>query len=107
MSSLNDAFKILLKTHSRKATLSRGAVSIPVEISPTDYFSKLAIKSGIKLEGHEFIIPAYFLDNTGITGGVKRADRIVDPQLGTMTVVEVIVAWGTSATVLGYRVRTG
>lgn len=105
---LADAFNNLLKIHSRKVTLKRiGSPTVTatnVPVSPTNYSRQLAGPSEIEIEGREFIITKKNL----VTANwhLKRGDRIVDTELGELTIAAIDEMYDLGTAVIGYRVRT-
>ena len=104
---LRQAFNALTRLHSKAATLKRlGSpdVSTAVRITPANFFRFIEGPSQTVIHGREYIIP---LDSivTPLAGGIKRGDRLVDPDIGVMTIDEVIDVYDLGAIPMGYRVR--
>ncbi len=103
------AFNSLTYFHSRAATLKRLATPSNLEsairITPSNYFRNQEGPSQVIIEGREFIIPLDTI-TPKLSPVIKRGDRIVDSQLGTMTIDEILEVYDVGAILMGYRVRT-
>lgn len=101
------AFNTLTKIHSRDATLKRlGSPDLTTtcRITPSNYFRNLEGPSATTIHGREFIIP---LDSIAskFTPVLKRGDKIVDTQFGSLAIDEIIEIYDLGGEVMGYRCR--
>lgn len=104
MSSVVDAFNILLGLHKRNVTLRRDDSTLAVQVSPSNYARNLAGPSEMAIEGREFVISRTQL--SGVFVPLKRGDRIIDADLGTMSIDEIIEMYDFGGAIIGYRLRT-
>lgn len=79
-------------------------ISISVEATPSNYSRNLAGPSEIAIEGREFVISKNFL--VAPITIIKRGDRLVDPELGIMTISESNELYDLGGSIIGFRVRT-
>lgn len=107
---LKAAFNFMLNLHWLPATITRpGAVPVTstIRITPSNYFRNLEVMGKVTSEGKEFVISKEIMDSTAF-GIIKKGDRIVNTQLGTMVVSESPKEmFGLGGEILGYRVRVG
>lgn len=104
MSGIGDAFNLLLAVHKRAVTLKRDAATLAVFVSPSNYSRNLAGPSDMAIEGREFIISRAQL--TGVFTTIKRGDRIVDAELGNMSIDEIREMYDFGGAIIGYRLTT-
>lgn len=105
--ALKDAFNMLLKRHSRTGQISRpGGTALPIWYTPTNYSRSLQGPSETVFEGREFVITKKALEESAFTGPLKRGDRLIDTELGTLTMREIEEMFDYGGSVVGYRVRT-
>lgn len=107
MSSLRDAFNALLSLQKRTMELRRLGTPDSVQTitaTPTNYSRYLSGPSETVMEGREFIIPRDVLKAPFTK--VKRNDRLVDVDLGAMTIREVTEIYDLGGAIMGYTVRT-
>lgn len=106
-SSFGQAFFKMIMIHGRVVTLERkGVQSVTIKAAPSNYYRNGAAPDEIVVEGREFVISSEELKKTGWTGVIKRGDRIIDAELGTLMVVEPREMFGFGGQILGYRIRT-
>lgn len=106
--SLKAGFNMALKIGPRRlVTLSRPDVySAQVYLSPSNYSRKLEGPSDTVFKGREFILSKEEMTLKSVPS-IKRGDRIVDADMGTLIVDEVREMFDVGgAEILGYRVRT-
>ena len=102
--SVRDAFDALLGLHKRAMTLTRGSDTIDIFASPSNYSRNLAGPSETVIEGREFVI-----SKTQIQApftGLRRGDRLTDPELGVMSISEIVEMYSLGGEIVGWRVRT-
>lgn len=106
--SFGQAFHQLLSIHSRTITLERkGHQTVTIKATPSNYYRNGAGPDEVVVEGREFVISAEALTKAGWTqGALKRGDRIIDADLGTLMIVEPREMFGFGGSIIGYRVRT-
>jgi hypothetical protein len=102
--SLENAFNLILKLHSREVTLERpGRSTIQIRMTPSNYFRNLSGIEEMVIEGREFVVSKRAL---GDFGHPKRGDRIIDPELGLSVVSEAREIFSLGGNIIGYRLRT-
>lgn len=113
MSNVNDAFKQLLRVHSRAMVLTRGEldlsnneIAVTIRVSPSNYSRNLAGPAETSIPGHEFVIGKEELAKITPAWVLKRGDTLRDGDLGELTITEIVVMYGLGGSILGYRVRT-
>jgi hypothetical protein len=101
-----EAFDNLINLHHRKMTLVRlnPSATMPIKVAPSNYSRNLAGPEAIQFEGREFIIPRSQLKAPFIP--LRRGDRLVDTEMGTMSITEINEQFDLGGAILGYRVRT-
>lgn len=102
---LRDAFELLLSIKKRNVMIGRpGITPVAVYVSPTDYTRTLAGPSDTKFTGREFIIPKeqFIL----LTDVLRRGDKVVDVNLGTLTVTDFDELYDETGNIIGIRFRT-
>jgi len=104
---IREAFNTLTKIHCRDVTLKRlGSPdqTTTCRITPSNYFRNLEGPSHTTIRGREFVIP---LDSiaTKFSPVLKRGDKLVDTQLGSLAIDEIIEMYDLGGEILGYRVR--
>jgi hypothetical protein len=106
--SMKAAFNMLLNLHSRPMTINRRgtALTANIKVAPSNYFRSLETAGKISFEGREFVISKDNLDLNSYPEP-KRGDALVDSQMGTMPIIEVITMYVIGAEIVGYRVRVG
>lgn len=102
-----EAFNWILSKHNRTVTISRvnPAANFSIKVSPTNYSRNLEGPENIVFDGREFIITKAELDRVS-WGVIRRGDRLIDPEFGTMTIKETNEMYGLGGQVVGVRVRT-
>jgi len=104
---VREAFNTLTKIHSRSVTLKRlGSpdLSTTCRITPSNYFRNLEGPSHTTIKGREFVIS---IDSIAVpfTPVIKRGDKLIDTQLGSMAIDEIIEMYDFGGAIMGYRVR--
>lgn len=105
--SIKAAFNLLLKMHSRPATIQRlNPVIAPasIRISPSNFFRHLEAVGSIISQGREFIIAKDALDKVSFPLP-KRSDKLIDVDLGIMNITEVREMYDLGGSIIGYRIR--
>lgn len=102
--SIRDAFDALLAMHRRAMILSRGDDSIEIFASPSNYTRNLQGPSETVIEGREFVISKTQIQDPFV--GLRRGDRLTDPELGVMAISEIIEMYSMGGEIVGWRVRT-
>lgn len=110
---LVDAFNAILRMHSRPATLRRlklktdnpPSISTSCRITPSNYFRKVEGISHTVIEGREFIISKASIESPFDAPIIKRGDRIEDPDLGHMAIIEVNEMYDFGGALMGFRCR--
>ena len=107
---LKEAFDYLLSKHERAGKLDRPnsgpampAQNVDIKYSPTRQSRNLEGPSDSVFKGLEFIVTSTNLAASGFSGPIRRGDRLIDSELGTMTVKEVNYHYGLGAEIIGYR----
>lgn len=103
--SIKDAFNALLSLHSRDGVLKRiGVGQSEISFSPSNYSRKLQGPAETIIEGREYVIPKDSIKNP-MSPLIERGDRIVDAELGELTIDEVKEMYDYGAKIIGFRVR--
>lgn len=103
---LKAAFNAMIAWHGRNGTLKRlGVGTSSVRFSPSNYGRKLQGPSELIVEGREYVITKDSL-TPPMTPLIRRGDRIVDVELGELTIDEVKELYDGGGAIMGYRVRT-
>lgn len=108
-----DAFNQLLNLQGRSVALVRlsgpGGVKLTVNIkvAPSNYSRILAGPGSSSIEGFEFLLSADALRNVQFPTPLKKTDKIIDADLGSLSIEEVIPLYDLGGGIIGYRVRTG
>ena len=97
----------MLSIHGRTVTLMRPGTVLTgeVRISPSNYFRHLEAIEKIVSQGREFVLSKEHLDKLNF-GRPKRGDKLIDPDLGTMTITEPREMYDLGGAIIGYRLRT-
>jgi hypothetical protein len=106
---LKEAFNLMLSKQSREMTIKRtgnSPLTATIRAAPSNYSRNLDAPSDMAIRGKEFVISKEVLDIAGFPAP-KRADRLIDSDLGTLAIVEVVEMYDIGASIIGYRVRTG
>lgn len=105
--SLKAAFNLALKIGPRRnVTLSRpGGYSADVTVSPSNYSRKLEGPSDTVFKGREFILSKEEMLAKSVPT-LRRGDRMVDAEMGTMVIEEIIEMFDIGGDIMGYRLRT-
>ena len=108
---LRQVFNTLTRLHSRVAVLKRFApintdpdLTTNIRITPSNYFRFLEGPSHTVVKGREFIIPKDSME-TPLTPLIKRGDKIVDTEYGSMAIDEIMEMVDLGGSVMGWRVR--
>lgn len=104
---LKDAFNAVCKLHSRPASIKRiGSPDLTTtcRIVPSNYSRNLEGPSHTVIHGREFIIPLDSIHNK-FSPVLKRADRLIDSQLGQLTIDEIQEMYDFGGSIMAYRVR--
>lgn len=103
-----EAFNWILSKHYRTVTMDRisPAFSAVIKVSPTNYSRNLEGPENIVFEGREFIITKSELDRISFPFPIKRGDRLLDAEIGKMTIKEINEMYALGGQIVGYRVRT-
>lgn len=105
--SLNAAFNMLLKLRGRTVTLKRlgaSSFSFTVTVAPSNYTRFLEGPSDVTMPGREFVISYKELTALNVPK-LRRGDRIVDTEMGEMTISEIREMFGLGSEIIGYRLR--
>lgn len=106
---LESAFNLLLNLKKFPATIERPTQALgpfPINISPGNYFRHLQGPEETVISGHEFVLSAEELRGSTLPMPPKIGDIIEAPELGLMSVSEVIPLYALGGNILGYRIRT-
>lgn len=109
MSLLKFAFNGLLGMHYRSMTLKRlgsPGFSITIKATPSNYFRNLETAGDVTAEGREFIISKTQIDGTAVDK-IKKGDRLVDVDMGEMTIIEAREMFDVGGEIIGFRCRIG
>lgn len=104
---LDKAFNAMTKLHGRTVTLKRLGTTDQItemRITPSNFIRNLEGPSNVIIEGREFVISLASIVSP-FSPVLKRADRIVDPELGTLTIDEIREIYNLGGAIMGYRVR--
>lgn len=104
---LKDAFNAVCKMHSREVTLKRIGtpdLTTSCRVTPSNYSRNLEGPSHTVIHGREFIIPIDSIQSK-FSPVIKRADRIIDAELGQLTIDEVQEMYDFGGSIMAYRVR--
>jgi hypothetical protein len=103
--SLNTAFQTILSIQSRAITISRPgtALTLAIKAAPSNYFRNLEGPSDMVVEGREFVVAKNQFNST--YPAPKRGDRLVDGDLGNMSITEVREMFDLGGGIIGYRMR--
>ena len=106
--SMTAAFNMLLMMHSRPMTITRrGTVTTgTVRVAPSNYHRNLEVSGSVTEEGREFVVSKEALDAISFPKP-KKGDALVDPDMGTMIIVEAFEMFSIGAEIVGYRLRVG
>lgn len=107
--SVRFALNMMLGLHSRAVTIERPktAQTFSVKAAPSNYSRNLEGPEETVMKGREFVISKTALDEVAFPCPVKRGDRIVDPEIGNNSIVEVREMFDLGGAVIAYRIRTG
>ena len=105
--SLESAFGLLLSVNGRVMTLKRlePEQSVQVQMSPSNYSRILEGPSETVIPGKEFVVSKSALDSVSFPKP-RRGDRIIDTDMGTLTISEVREMFDVGGNIMGYRIRT-
>jgi len=107
--SLQGAFDATLRMKQRPMTITRTGVDgfedLEIMVSPANYFRNGAAVEDTVVAGREFVVSTTSLTLAGIEV-LRRGDRITDPLLGLIIIVEVEPMFGLGSTILGWRIRS-
>lgn len=107
--SIKNALEFMVNLHNRVVTFKRLGtpdITFQVKASPSNYFRNLAGPSDVVMEGREFVIPKSEFIKNAFTSPIKRGDRLVDTELGTMIIAESREMYDIGGDIIGFRVRT-
>jgi len=106
--SLRSAFNYLLNLHCREVVIKRPgtAYASNIKISPSNFYRHLMGPEETVIDGREYIVTKDNLDVAPFPIP-KRGDRIEDPELGILSIVEVREMFDFGGKLLGFRIRTG
>lgn len=104
--SIRSAFDMVLSLQSRSMNIERLGGSGPVAIlaAPSNYFRNLNGLEDTVFDGREFVISKSSLDAVSF-GVPKRNDRLIDTDLGEMTIVESREMYDIGGGIIGFRVK--
>ena len=107
MIAVKGALNLLLGLQGRTGTILRPGTALTGEVkyAPSNYSRNLETVSSTVVMGHEFVIGKDSLDAISFPAP-KRGDRLVDADLGTMTLSEVRAMYDIGGAIIAYRVRT-
>lgn len=107
MINVKSALNLMINFSGRSCTLSRPATNLTgtVKFAPSNYGRNLETSSSTVVFGREFVVTKDSLTAIGFTS-LKRGDKIVDTELGTLTISEVRELTDIGGAIIGYRVRT-
>lgn len=108
MGLLVGAFNLLINMQGRAMVLTRPAIpnpvfNISVKAAPSNYFVNGSGPAQVIIEGREFVIRALEIKAANIK--LKRGDRLIDPELGTLTLDQIREMYDLGGDIIGYRVR--
>ena len=108
--SLADAFNTMLSLKKRNMKLYRVGAS-PVnegylDVSPSSFQRKLDGPADTIVEGRQFIISKRNFIACGFTGPIKRGDKLLDSELGVMTIDQIEDLYDLGGAIIGWRVST-
>lgn len=105
--SLKDAFNQMLSIYKREVTLTRlgaGGFSVTVNISPSNYMRNLETVEEVTSAGREFVISKNELTKNSIAR-LKKGDKLIDEEIGTMTISEIREMFDINGEIMGFRLR--
>lgn len=106
--SLEPAFNLMLSLQGRMMTITRPGetpITGDVKMSPSNYSRNLEGPSETVIPGKEFVVSKSALDLIEFPRP-KRGDRILDADMGTLTISEVREMFDLGGKLMGYRLRT-
>lgn len=108
--AIEDIFNYYLDKQSRSGKINRigtpvfPAQEVNIKYSPTSYTRISEAPENMVVKGRQFIITKRNLTASGFVGNLKRGDRIVDTEFGSMTIREIEEMYDFGpARVIGYR----
>ncbi len=105
---LEQAFNLVLQMASRSGSLVRPGSpdqTFTVKYATSNYFRNLEGPSSTISQGREFVLSKSSLEAVSYPVPIKRNDRIVDADMGTMIISEVREMMDIHGIIIGYRVR--
>lgn len=106
--SLKNFFLSLLQLKKRTVTIIRPgtAINSSIIVHPTNYNRYMEASGNITVRGHEFIITKSEMDK--ITGlfPLKKGDKLVDAEIGTLTITDPEPMYDLGGAIISYRCRT-
>ena len=106
--SAKAAFNFMLTLTARTGTVTRPGdtpVTIEIKYAASNYSRNLEGPANVVIPGKEFVISYDSFSGTSYPLPLKRGDRMVDPELGTMVISEVREMFDLGGGIMGYRVR--
>ncbi len=108
--SIKAAFNMVLQLHGRSMTITRYAtptnITGTIRATPSNYFRNMEVAEKITSEGREFVISKDSLDAIAFPV-LKKGDRLIDTDLGNMTINEIREMFDIGGNIIGFRVRVG
>lgn len=104
---LDQAFNALLSRHSRPAILKRigvTTVQTNIRIAPSNFVSNAEGPADVTIKGREFVISKASIV-APFTPILKKGDKIVDTELGSMAIGEIKEMYDMGGAIIGYRIR--
>jgi hypothetical protein len=107
--SLKNFFLSLLNLKKRTMTITRidvVPITGPIVVSPANYNRYMEASGDITVMGHEFIISKDAVASVVGLGTLKKGDKLIDLELGTMTIKDPEPMFDLGGQIIAYRVRT-
>lgn len=103
--SIKSAFQFAYNLQAREMQLEKRDASsiIDIKVCPSNYMRNFSLPEEVISEGREFIVSFELL---GSFGEVKRGDRLIDSELGTMPISWIKPMYDLGGQTIAYRVRT-
>ena len=107
--SIRAALDAMLGIHNRQMNIERPDLNLVVAVkaTPSNYSRNLQGPEQVVVDGKEFVISKHALDTATFPCPPKRGDRLVDPDLGDMSIVEVREMFDLGGAIIAYRIRVG
>lgn len=107
--SLSNFFLTTLSLKKRLVTITRVGntpITGQIYVSPSNFNRYMEAFGNITVPGHEFIITVQEIKKIPGLGTIKKGDKIIDPELGTLTIKDEEPMYLLGAEIIAYRCRT-